>query len=393
MKNILIIHHGRGVGGGLIALLGLIEELKLKNKVHVLCIFDSEAVQYIEKLGVKVTIAKSKFYSKFYGIFVHSEASYFDIIDFFRNLKNIITFFLSKYIFAKKELSYLNIEFDIIYLNSTFISDWAMAAKKTKKTFIHIREPLAKGIFGIRKSIIKNCINKYCDQIIAISNDNALRVGLQNKTNVVYDPVVSKDRCSSSEVYKDPNFKYLLYMGGMQRIKGFEQFVQSLPYLNENIRIYFLGGDFRFPNNKLKRFILLFDPYMWRINSLIGNLNRSKHIIKIGLVDNIFYYYANSIALVCPFSKPHAALPVLESFSVGKPVIVSDIVGMNEIVNGDNGVFFKNGNGKALASVINKMSILDNCEYENMCRNARSKFFEIVKQNESVQSIIAKSIL
>lgn len=389
MKNILIIHHGRGVGGGLIALLGLLEELKIKNNVHVLCVFNSEAVQYIEKLGVTVTIAKSKFYSRFYGVFVHSEASYFDIIDCCRNLKNLITFFLSKYIYAKKELSNLNIEFDTIYLNSTFISDWALAAKKNKKqTCIHIREPLAKGIFGFRKGIIKNCINKYCDQIIAISNDNALRVGFEDRTKIVYDPVVMKGRSTSFQVDKNPNFKYFLYLGGMQRIKGFEQFVQSLPYLNENVRVYFLGGDFRFPNNKLKKFILFFDPYMWRINSLIGNLNKSKHIIKIGLVDNIFDYYANSIALVSPFSKPHAALPVLESFSIGKPVIVSDIVGMDEIVDLNNGLFFKNGNGRELASAINKMANLDNSEYHDMCDNAKNKFFEIVKHNGSVQSVI-----
>lgn len=394
MKNILIIHHGRGVGGGLIALLGLIEELKFKNKVQVLCVFDSEAVQYIEKLGVTVTIAKSRFYSKFYGIFVHSEASYFDIIDFSRNIKNIIGFFLSKYIYAKKELSNLNIESDIIYLNSTFISDWALAAKKNKKeTFIHIREPLARGVFGIRKSIIKSSINKYCDQIIAISRDNALRVGLEDKTNIVYDPVVVKGRSTSHEVNQNPSFKHFLYMGGMQRIKGFEQFVQALPFLNENVRVYFLGGDFRFPDNKIKRFILFLDPYMWRINSLIKSLNKSKHIIKIGLVDNIFDYYTNSISLVSPFSKPHAALPILESFSVGKPVVVSDIMGMDELVDLNNGLFFKNGSGRELANAINKMSTLNNSEYLEMCNNAKDKFVEIVRQNQSVQSIIDKYFL
>ncbi|MHC0447286.1 glycosyltransferase [Flavobacterium sp. 3-218] len=394
MKNILIIHHGRGVGGGLIALLGLIEELKQKNNVHVLCVFDSEAVQYIQKLGVEVIIAKSKFYSNFYGIFVHSEASYFDIIDLCRNLKNLISFFLNKYIFAKKELSSLNINFDIIYLNSTFISDWALAAKKYKKqTFIHIREPLAKGVLGIRRSIIKNDIDKYCDKIIAISKDNALRVGLETKTTIVYDPVVVKGRSFSNAINQNPNFKHFLYMGGMQRIKGFEQLVQALPYLNENVRIYFLGGDFRFPDNKFKRFVLFFDPYMWRINSLIKSLNKSKHIIKIGLVDNIFDYYANSLSLVSPFSKPHAALPVLESFSVGKPVIVSDIIGMDELVDLNNGLFFRNGNGKELASAINKMSTLNNSEYFNMCDNAKNKFVEIVKHNQSVQSIIDNHFL
>lgn len=389
MKNILIIHHGRGVGGGLIALLGLIEELKLKNRVHVLCIFDSEAVEYIENLGVTVSIAKSKFYSKFYGIFIHSEASYFDIVDFFRNLKNMIAFFLSKYVFAKKELLLLNSEFNIIYLNSTFISDWFLAAKKLKtNTLIHIREPLAKGILGIRRSIIKTNIRKYCDQIIAISVDNASRINLLNKTTIIYDPVVYNGRSTFLQLPSDPNIKYFLYLGGMQRIKGFEQFVKSLPYLNENIKIYFLGGDFVFPKNRLKKIILFLDPYVWKISSLTNDLTKSKNIIRIGLVDNIFDYYNNSISLISPFSKPHASLPILEAFSMGKPVIVSDVAGMNEIVNFSNGFFFKNGCPKDLGQAINKMASIDSFEYQKMGQYAKITFNEIVNKNKSVQSVI-----
>ena len=108
LKKILIIHHGVGVGGGLIALLGLIEELKEKNEVRVLSVFNSEAVGYIKKTGVKVYLPKSKFYNRFYGLFIHSEASYFGIIEFLRNLKNLSTFFLNKYFFAnlhRKRLS------------------------------------------------------------------------------------------------------------------------------------------------------------------------------------------------------------------------------------------------------------------------------------------------
>jgi glycosyltransferase involved in cell wall biosynthesis len=174
----------------------------------------------------------------------------------------------------------------------------------------------------------------------------------------------------------------------MQRIKGFEQLVESLPFIDENIRIYFLGGDFIFPMSKMKRLMLVFDPYMWKFNSLITRLNNSDKIIKVGLVDNIFDYYNNSLALLSPFSKPHASLPVLEAFSVGKPVIVSDIEGMDEIVNKQNGFFFKNKNSKALAFVINRMAELDNIEYQKMSQNAKNKYLEIVNNNGSVKLVI-----
>lgn len=390
MKKILIIHHGVGVGGGLIALLGLIEELKTKHEVMLLSIFDSEAIEYIRKTGIEVYFPKSKYYSKYYDLFIHSEASYFGIIHFIRNLKNLLTFFLSKYFFARKELLNLNFEYDIVYLNSTFISDWSFAAKKLgKKTIIHVREPLAKGVFGFRKRLIRNTINKYCDRVIAISKDNAERVGLSDKTTVVYDPVVYKGRNNiSTQIISNPKLKYFLYLGGMQRIKGFEQLVNSLPYIDDDIRIYFLGGGFTTSKNKLKRVISLIDPYMWRVNNLVALLNQSDKTINVGLVDNIFDYYNSSIALVSPFSKPHASLPVLEAFSVGKPVIVSDVEGMNEIVSIENGFFFANSDSKDLADKINQFAQLSLERLTKMSESARNKYLLIVDNNPDVNKVI-----
>lgn len=378
------------MGGGLIALLGLIEELKTKNDVMVLSVFDSVAIEYIKKIGVEVYFPKSKFYSKYYDLFIHSEASYFGIIYFLRNLKNLLTFFLSKYYFARKELLYLNFEYDVVYLNSTFISDWSLAAKALgKKTIIHVREPLANGILGFRKRLIRNTINKYCDRVIAISKDNAGRIGLIDKTTVVYDPVVCKGRNNMiTKINSNSKLKYFLYLGGMQRIKGFEQLVNSLPYIDEDIMIYFLGGGFTTSKNKLKRLISLIDPYMWRVNNLVILLNQSDKIINVGLVDNIFDYYNSSIALVSPFSKPHASLPVLEAFSIGKPVIVSDIEGMNEIISIENGVFFKNGNSKDLADKINQFAQLNLERLKKMSESAKNKYQLIVDNNPDVNKVI-----
>ena len=174
----------------------------------------------------------------------------------------------------------------------------------------------------------------------------------------------------------------------MQRIKGFEQLVNALPNLDKDVRIYFLGGDFTTSKSKLKRVISYLDPYMWRINSLINRLNESDKVIKVGLIDNIFVYYRNSIGLLSPFSKPHASLPVLEAFSVGKPVIVSDVEGMGEIVNDKNGLFFKNNDPKALAIAINGMASLGSSDYQIMSQNAKSKYIDIVNNNGIVQLVI-----
>ena len=391
MKNILIIHHGIGIGGGLIALLGLIDELKLKNNVKVFCVFNSEAVTYIKNTGVEVFLPQSGNYKKYYNLFLHSEASYFNVANSVRMIKNLITFFLNKYYFAQKELEGLNFEYDIVYLNSTFISDWSRAAKKLKKNvIIHIREPLAKGLFGVRKNIIKRSISKYCDWIIAISKDNSNRIGLWEKTTVIYDPIVSKSRAENKEILLQPQFIYFLYLGGNQRIKGFEQFVKSLPYLNENIKIFFLGGNHNYLESRLDKLFAVFDPFFWRINSLEKELKKSQKIINVGMVDDVFSYYNISRAVISPFSKPHAALPILEAFFKSKPVIVSNIEGMDEIVNHRNGMFFKNKDSKKLAEAINDMSIMSDFDYNEMCDNAKITFERIMQKNLSVQVIIDK---
>ena len=390
LKSVLVIHHGQGVGGGLIALLGLIEELKQNNRVHILSIFDGIAVDYLRKTGVTVTVAESRFYVKFYQLFIHSEASYFNVIDSIRNIKSIILYYLSKYYFASKELSKISSDCDVVYLNSTFISDWAMAAKLSKKkVIIHVREPLACGLIGFRRGIIRKTINKYCDQVISISYDNARRLDLQYKTTVVYDPVVTKNRSLSERKITNREFKYFVYLGGMARIKGFEQLVESLDYLNEDVRIFFLGGESEYANNGLKRLVRQnLDPFFLKNKRLIEKLKKSEKIIYVGLIDDVFYYYESSIAAICPFSKPHASLPILEAFSVGKPVIVSDVTGMDELVDSTNGVFFKNSNPRSLANKINEMSRVSEDDYESMRTECVNKYKQIRERSDSVISVV-----
>jgi|SRR5690554_73202 len=381
MKNILIIHHGQGVGGGLIALLGLIEELKVNNRITVFCIFDGIAVSYIEKTGVKVITPNLRFYRGIYSIFTHSDATYFGVLQQLIKLKSLLTFFLSKYIFSVKALGAHLDDFDVVYLNSTFISDWAYVAKKAnKKVVIHIREPLSKRFLGYR--IIRGNISKYCDWIIAISRDNASRVNLKAKTSIVYDPVVIKNRGGANEIIVDDNYKYFTYVGGAQRIKGFEQLARSLDYLEDDIRIFFLGGHLAYNDSFLKRIIrFIINPYAIKHEKLQKKLIKSKHIIFIGLTDDVFSYYKKSMFLISPFSKPHASLPVLEAFYHHLPVVVSNVKGMDELVNHTNGYFFKNKDYLDLAKTINMASKIGEEKYMSMRENSY-KTYSSIRNNE-----------
>lgn len=389
-KKILIIHHTSVVGGALIALLGLIDELKKEYEVEVFSIFDGEGVVYLRKAGVKVMVPSAGFYHKRYAIFVHSEASYFDIINQWFKLKALLFYLINKYFYALSALKKHVEGVDIVYLNSTFISDWAYAAKKlNKKVVVHVREPLLRN--GLGYIVIRRNIRKYCDKVIAVSKDNASRLDLGYMTSVVYDPVVLKNRSINDGVRLDKNKKYFVYVGGDARIKGFEQFVKALEYLDDNIRIFFLGGSTTYSNNSIKKIIRkLLDPYALKHKYLHEKLKASNKIIYVGLTDQVFSYYNISSFLISPFSKPHACLPVLESFSYKIPVIVSDVEGMDEFVDSSNGLFFKNNDSVSLAKQINFAAQINDEDYSLMKENSFKKYQQLRENENSVGEIISK---
>lgn len=390
MKKILIIHHSGATGGGLTGLLGVIAKLKEENSITVLSLFDGPATDYILKSGVKVIRPESWFYLKYYSIYVHSEAYYFNIIDELKKTRAMFIYFLNMFFFAPRLLKTIAKEEEIIYVNSACLSDWSFAAYLLKKkVIIHVREPLAKGIFGIRKKILQAIIYKYANKVVSVSKDNSSRVNARDKSTVIYDPVVTENRTGTKSVVNDPLLKYFIYLGGTQRIKGFEQLTESLAYLKENIRIFFLGGIVHSKKQGFKHLIRqLFDPYSRKHEDLIQLLTASKNIINIGQTDDVFSFLEKSIALICPYSKPHAALPILESFSMRKPVIVSDVSGMEELVDGQNGIFFINNDPKSLADRINEVSVLSKEEYSLMQAAAGNSYRQICNLENSISTII-----
>jgi glycosyltransferase involved in cell wall biosynthesis len=399
MRNrILLVHHGTGYGGGLIALLGLIKELQVNYEVTVFCIFDSEAIDYIRRTGVIIIQPKATiFYKYFYKIFSHSSANYFNLIKYIFKFYKFAIYFVNKYIFVSIELKKLITEFDLVYLNSTFISDWAYYPKsRGKKVIIHVREPLKDAPKSVYYSVIHNNIKKYCTWIIAITKDNANRIKLLEKTTIIYDPIVIKRNTDAelSVSYDIQNgLKYYTYVGGSSQIKGFEQMVASLKYLDEDVRIFFLGT-YNTSIKTVSQYVkALLDPYIFRSIKLYKIVNQSPNAIVIGKSHDVFYFYKKSVAVISPFSKPHASLPILESLSLGVPVIVSDIVGMDEFVKQkSNGFFFINNNSDNLAQMINKTAKMEDNEIKNLKNNSKTTYESLIFNSENI-NVVVKSII
>jgi glycosyltransferase involved in cell wall biosynthesis len=394
MKSILFIHQGTGIGGASLCLKELLDEFRDEYDITVLCIFQSEAVDYFRNSGYKTEVLNTFFYRKMYMYFYHSEAYSYNLFKPIAFIRAIISYLLNLY-FAKKVID--KYKPSLIHLNSSVLTDWAVVGKKKGiKVVIHVREPIAKGFFGLRLKILRKIINKYTDHIIAISKDNARRLGLSDKTTIVYDPI--RDIPEDNIENKKNNLHYFSYFGGTQSIKGFIVLAESLKYLDNDVRIYF-GGHLQQISkgtsivSKLKYLLKLSMPGFRKQLRCLSIIKNSEKVIILGIVENVYNYIRNSDALLFPSTKPHFADPVLEAYKLGIPVIVSDVDGMEEIVSKDTGILFKKNSSQNLASAINKLSKMDENQINLYKKNCLAKYALIFDKNNKVLDVIHKILI
>ena len=151
-KKILFIHHGKDIGGAALSLLYLIEKVRCYYEVKVLFIYNSSVVSLFEKKGIEYKILNSS-----HPLFIHSQAGRASIIHAIKLLHVFWGWFHFAFFYSKKVLAAEKP--DILHLNSTFLTEWAYAAKKLNiPVIVHVREPLAEGIFGFKRMIIRKIL-------------------------------------------------------------------------------------------------------------------------------------------------------------------------------------------------------------------------------------------
>lgn len=353
-KKILFIHHGQGIGGASISLINTILALdKEKYKASVLLLKESNVVKLLNQHNIDYTIAKSFFYRRIYRYLVHSEAS---VVPLYRAdilFTQILSWVFSKYVFAASELTKL--EYDLVHLNSSVLTDWLAPCKKKSAVIMHVREPIAKGVLGLRFRIIQNEISKYADKVIAISSDNAQRLDLKHMTEIVYN-FINRNKFVQHEQVQSGK---ILYLGGDDFIKGYLNVVNSLDYLDSSIKVLFCGNYSLLPiANKYSINIFSFFkqllPSQRKLRSAVKKMRNHPNAIFIGLVSDVSDLLYESEFLISPFDKPHFSRPIFEAFANQRCVIGSNVEGMEEMIqDGYDGIIVDRNNPSTLANAIN----------------------------------------
>jgi glycosyltransferase involved in cell wall biosynthesis len=147
------------------------------------------------------------------------------------------------------------------------------------------------------------------------------------------------------------NSKVLLFFGQIKEVKGLDIILDALP---EVLLAY-------------PEVILLVAGRPWKIsfNTYLERMKKlgiqDKCICHIRYIDNdeVPIYYSAADLVLLPYRKIYQSGVVLMAMSYGKPVLVSDLPGMKEIVtDGVTGFIFTSGSSESLASRLKQILLM-----------------------------------
>jgi len=361
-KRILFIHHGAGLGGAALSLAYLIRGLD-KNRFEplVLCIQRDAPTELFRREGAQTIYAGPLMDAP------HTTMCWlrwYQLVELARIIWDQVRVLLwiAPHVFEKHAP-------DLVHLNTSSLWAWAMAARKRGIPVVcHIREPLARGYFGIRRKITRERLDRYTNACIAICRFDANQLAPSTRNHVVFnfvdfsqfnrqpDPIPVKRRLGMA---KDEAM--ILFLGGLSKEKGTLELLRSAAGFLKPRRVLFIagrmGGDLGgirkavlsvFRALRVAAYRVLVERELQRLR-----LTHPNQVRLIGLVSNVPELMAACDLLVFPATVPHFARPVIEAAAMGKPSIASGIGGLPELVShGETGILINPKDPVSLSEAI-----------------------------------------
>ena len=181
--------------------------------------------------------------------------------------------------------------------------------------------------------------------------------------------------------------KIILYLGRINRIKGLDFLIKTYAYLTrkmnyKDIILVIAGPD---------------DGYLCKAKYLVKKLNISKSVIFTG---PLYGYdklaaYVDSVVYVLPSRYECFPITILEAYACKKPVIVSNIESLkNLVIDNKTGFFFEIGNFNQLAQKI--FYLLNNedkaIEMGKEARRIVEKMYSIERVTDRLEKLYRKAV-
>ena len=323
--TILYIHHGKGLGGAPISLVNLVREIAAAGFSPVVAfLHDSQAITLFKDAGLS-TLPPLNLMD-----FPHTKIYWFRWYQAHRMLRCL--FDTLKTIFIVAPQLFKLVQPEIIHLNTSSLLGWGIAAWWLNIPVVwHIREPIAKGYFGLRKKIIITIIKFCATKIVAICKSDGIPWQNSNKLCVVYNAVNAKLFASTqTSMTSAPT---ILFLGGLSKQKGslfilevFQEILRKIPTAK-----LIIAGDTSIPNcsNPLRQFSEA-KSYDTRCRNLINRLHNS--LVLTGPTTAVPELFRKANVLVFPAGVDHFARPVIEAGFMHVPAVASLFPQLEELI-------------------------------------------------------------
>lgn len=320
MKRILFVHHTSTIGGASYCLLNIVKGLDRTLFEPVVALkSEGPLADDLRKINVGVVL-----------------------------FKEMATVPYNRSVFSRRTLSaYLSVarstsgferlvrdeKADIVYLNNMMLSPYLEPSKRAgAKTVVHVREHWPLDEHKWQLELLRKIVYNHCDRLIAINRYSASMFPKMNAT-IVYDWIDMDKRDKPmplNDIFGEnvSDKKVFLYLGGMARIKGaydvIETFVKSVK--GDEYRLLVLGftkdintSGFTGKVRRLMHFLGI-PLFEYQVKMLAQKDDR--------IVCKPFVYEIKDIVkqVYCElsyFTIPHANLPMAEAIILGTPVIAA----------------------------------------------------------------------
>jgi glycosyltransferase involved in cell wall biosynthesis len=239
---------------------------------------------------------------------------------------------------------------EIIHINTMMMFPYCIPARyKQTKIIIHMREHWPKGEHIYQFRMARYIINKFTDHIIAINMTSSNNLNLISKTTIIYDWLDFENREDTYDlenyfVGDSSGLKNLLYLGGMQEIKGAYEVVYTFSkhILAKDVRLLFVGTDKK-DYDKLNTFRGILKYILRRFHiptigdKILNIINNDERIIVLPPTMRILSLIKQSFCIISYPKIPHAILPIAEAIYLNRPIISADTPEAREY--SDNGKY------------------------------------------------------
>lgn len=240
---------------------------------------------------------------------------------------------------------------DFVILNSMVLSLVGKYIDLSIKCLCIVRETAKHTPIDL---IFKHVFENYFDVILFIAGYDKDYFELKKTKAYTLPDVFVVPTLETTYQRMDSNSFNLLFLGGLDPIKGLDVLLKAISLLNDRSIKLLLAGEYSPQDLKIQHMTEYINPrylvFKHRVNKYMSKLMKTKQIEILGFQNDLSAMMHQSDALIFPSTAQHQSRPAIEAGYYKVPVIISDYKATQEYFkHGYNCLTFKPHSARSLS--------------------------------------------